>query len=350
MVNKRNSSIEILRISAMFMIVLSHFVTHTNWNGSTINFSFNSIIINSLKLGNFGNTIFVLISSYFIIGNKFKPSKVFKIWGDVFLYSIIGYLLFVFFKKNTLSTKEIISIFFPLIFNKYWFASTYIIFYLVTPLLNVLLNHLSKKQHLYLLLLGFVLWPILNTITNQGLQYSSLLYFIYLFFIAGYIKMYINVFKISSKASLTFGICSLILYFISVVCLLMLGKQFTIFQKKTTMFGTLYSPIVLMASVLLFIGAIKCNPFESRLINKFSACTFGVYLITEHPLVRNYIWNELLPSQLHFDSGVLLPYCLISVIIVYLVCIIIEYIRLNTIDRFWMKLYKKIDTKLPDIN
>ncbi|MCT3026454.1 hypothetical protein EFN35_00775 [Pediococcus parvulus] len=66
---KRNSSIELARILSIAFILLSHFSLWSNWDSSLQDFFNYSLTMIYQPLGKFGVYIFVLITSYFSLGN-----------------------------------------------------------------------------------------------------------------------------------------------------------------------------------------------------------------------------------------------------------------------------------------
>ena len=74
----RVSNIELLRIVAMFLVVISHFYVHGRW--PIVNeLSINNIIIYCFDVGEIGVTAFVLISGYFLVNQSFDLVKLFKL-------------------------------------------------------------------------------------------------------------------------------------------------------------------------------------------------------------------------------------------------------------------------------
>lgn len=83
--NIRSSNFELLRIVAMFMIVLHHCTVHgvfSYWhNNTTFIHHINNFLCSFLASGGkIGVTIFVLISGYFLCMQDFKISRLLKIY------------------------------------------------------------------------------------------------------------------------------------------------------------------------------------------------------------------------------------------------------------------------------
>lgn len=70
----------------------------------------------------------------------------------------------------------------PIIYNQYWFASSYFILYLFVPYIHKLVKNMDKISYKKLLVLMFVLWSILPTLTKQKLYMNEILWFLFLYY------------------------------------------------------------------------------------------------------------------------------------------------------------------------
>ena len=225
----RNSSIELLRIISMVMIMFHHFAYHGNfeWNYNEITIPhlwYNFILMG----GKVGVNIFVLISGFFLIENTerlFQPKKLLKFWGQVVFYSITTYFLSIVLQINNFDIKQIIKICFPITYPGWWFASTYFMLYLIYPFLNKLLHDLNKNVYQYLILLLVLCWSIIPTLTTQLFESNSLLWFITLYVIAGYAKIYGFNERLKSKHYFFLFLIVLVCSYLISVSFLVLGTK-----------------------------------------------------------------------------------------------------------------------------
>ena len=96
---------------------------------------------------------FVLISGYFLINSKFKLKKVLNLYLVTIFYSILLFIPHCILYGFSLS--NFIKSCLPLLMGTYWFITTYVVLYLLSPFLNILIKNLSKKQ--YLISLGILI-------------------------------------------------------------------------------------------------------------------------------------------------------------------------------------------------
>lgn len=89
---------------------------------------------------------------------------------------------------------------------------------------------------------------------------------------------------------------------------------------------------VMISSVYLFLG-IKHLTFKSNFINKLSAHTLAVYLISEHTCLFKWFWTDILRTDKLWNAGIFeyLGYSSLIILSVFVSCILIDYIIKNTI-------------------
>lgn len=327
----RNSSIELLRIISMVMIMFHHFAYHGNfeWNYNEITIPhlwYNFILMG----GKVGVNIFVLISGFFLIENTerlFQPKKLLKFWGQVVFYSITTYFLSIVLQINNFDIKQIIKICFPITYPGWWFASTYFMLYLIHPFLNKLLHDLNKNVYQYLILLLVFCWSIIPTLTTQLFESNSLLWFITLYAIAGYAKIYGFNERLKSKHYFFLFLIVLVCSYLVSVSFLVLGtKRNELAVHAIDFFGMERFPILLM-SFFLFMTFAKLKIKFNKWINVIASATFGVYLIHDSSYIRYYIWWNIFKINQYQESLFLIPYSILVVFIVYVLCTGIEMVR-----------------------
>lgn len=333
----RNSSIELLRIISMVMIMFHHFAYHGNfeWNYNEITIPhlwYNFILMG----GKVGVNIFVLISGFFLIENTerlFQPKKLLKFWGQVVFYSITTYFLSIVLQINNFDIKQIIKICFPITYPGWWFASTYFMLYLIHPFLNKLLHDLNKNVYQYLILLLVLCWSIILTLTTQLFESNSLLWFITLYVIAGYAKIYGFNERLKSKHYFFLFLIVLVCSYLISVSFLVLGtKRNELAVHAIDFFGMERFPILLMA-LFLFMTFAKLKIKYNKWINVIASATFGVYLIHDSSYIRYYIWWNIFKINQYQESLFLIPYSILVVFIIYVLCTGIEMVRKVLLER-----------------
>ena len=191
---ERNSNFELLRIIAMFEIVIWHIIIHgkvIDTANPALSFILRIILFICITHVN----SFAMISGYFQYDKKFKPKKIILLILTLFFYNFIINLIFFKMGITSIGLFDLFMRMSPLASNNYWFLTSYIILYLISPFINRLINSLNKKEHLFLIFtLSFIyfLLPILSIgyfNTPNGYTPIQLL----IFYIIG---SYVNKYKI----------------------------------------------------------------------------------------------------------------------------------------------------------
>ena len=336
----RNTSIELLRIISMIMIMFHHFAYHGNfeWN-------FNEVTLPHLWYdfilmgGKVGVDIFVLISGYFLIENTeklFQPKKLLKFWGQVVFYSIMTYLLSVMLRLNAFEIKQLIKVCLPITYPGWWFASTYFMLYLIHPFLNKLLHGLSKTEYQYLILMMVLCWSIIPTATTQLFESNSLLWFVTLYGIAGYVNLYGGNQKLQSKHYFSLYFMVLIITYTVSTTFLFLGTKKEEWSTHAIDFFEIERLPILLMAITLVMGFVTLKMNYHKWINMIASATFGVYLIHDSSYIRYYLWTNIFKINQYQDSTFLILYSILVVFILYVSCTMIDLIRKKLVEKPYM--------------
>ena len=141
----RDWRFELLRIIAMFLIVATHFYAADNWSIHTdpnLSRTWASAAHDSLAMfGQIGVSFFILISAYFLAFNKKKPiPRLIRLWIQIFIYSAGIFVIYALLRRTPLiptnlreeiSPNMVLTSFFPITFNAYWFMSAFCVLILL---------------------------------------------------------------------------------------------------------------------------------------------------------------------------------------------------------------------------
>lgn len=278
----RLSGVELLKIIAIFIICLAHavqtssqFVDYTNLNFETMVFKI------FIYFGQIGNILFIICSSWFLFNGKgTNKSKAIKILLDSMFISIIIMVIFIIIGQK-FTIYEIVRQVLPDIFGNMWFIPIYVVFYLIHPLLNKLINLMNKTQHFVCCLIMFCFFALLDICFGWSFIVNRLLSFIIVFFIVAYMKRYHGDFYKKRKLNL---ILFLILFSIFVVVVLL---------KSTCIVSGLvidsWCLAITLPALLFLFNVFYSLPIKSRTINYLSSCSLFVYCIHENMLLRNIL-------------------------------------------------------------
>lgn len=189
---KRKTSIDLLRIVSMLMVL----TLYINMKGgflesksSTIKTESGILVFISIVAVN----CYVLISGYFLCDKQFKLYRVFSTYLQTWFYSVITFVFLLCIKGITFSSGLLLKSIFPFTFNSYWFVTNYILLLLISPILNISINNMSKIKMKVCLLVLLGVFCFCNTIISpinpiDGTGGFGLVWFIVLYFTSAYIN------------------------------------------------------------------------------------------------------------------------------------------------------------------
>ena len=330
---------ELLRIVAMFLIVLSHAAYFGISSENVSQFSFSSVIVNWFTLGNIGNHIFILISGYYLYEKEFHFSSIKKLCVQVWFYSILFLVIGIGIGYKC-SLKQVINSLFPIITEEYWFVSTYIVMILISPILNIFIKNTSQEMLKNMISVMLTLWFIIPTflLFRFNLNGNRLCTFMCLYFCGAYMHKYPqNIFS-NKELRKTTIIVSIILLYSSTIVIGWLEKYVSLAVGNGGVLFNMNSILVLGISIGLFAIAVYHVPFYNKCINIIGGATFGIYLIHEHPILRELIWNNWLNCDYYVGSLILPIQILKAVVIVYGISLLIEILRKRFIEKYMLNI------------
>lgn len=352
--SKRNSNLELLRIISMILIVSYHYAIH-GFDRNLLNYNYNKYIIDILMIGGkLGVNCFVLISAYFMIESKITLKKLMKLWMEIWFYSIT--ILIIFYTwlvpDNFISFNVIIKNIFPVVYSQYWFMTNYIVLMILSPYLNKCIKIVGKEIHQNLILVLTIMWSIIMMIfPKSNLGFSNIGWFILLYLIAAYIRLYINL-SLDYICHLKRLLAGIAIYLISILIFNLTGD---ILNNKFLLKGSVYladpkSIVLLFISVELLMMFLSIKKWSNKFVNIIASATLGVYLIHDNNFVRPYLWKDLLDNQSMYHSEYLIFHAICSIILVYIICTIIDLLRQLTMEKlyeiFWNKYGNIMEKKL----
>ena len=214
--------------------------------------------------------------------------------------------------------------------------------YLIHPFLNILFRNLNKKKYQNLIIVLIIMWSIIPTFAQSQYQSNNLLWFVVLYAIAGYVRLYGFNEKFTVKTYFSLWILFSLLTYLSCVILIIIHTKLGALEfVNATYFYGMNTISVLLISLMLFMTFEKLKINNHKWINIISSSTFGIYLIHDNDIIRKLLWIDLFKNASYQNSILLIPYSIGVVILVFIVCSIIDLIRQKTIEKFYMFLVNK---------
>lgn len=337
----RNSNLELYRVIAMILIVAHHYFVHSGIVLSSNTFSAKLLYL--YIVGMWGKTCincFVLITGYFMCTSNITLRKFLKLILEVYFYKILIFIAFWICGYESLSLQSILRLGLPITNVASNFTGCFILFWLFIPYLNIVIKNLNKKKHELLLVLSLSIYVILPLLPNNRVVMNYVTWFIVLYFISSYIRLY----RFQLFANRTWGWLTLLLIvlsMLSVVAFLKLGLNPYWFVSDS---NAILAVLVGISSFMFFKDVtIPYNKF----INTLGASTFGVLLIhANSDAMRTWLWCDTLNNVGFFTNPtlVVIAHSIISVLLVYSLCTVIDWLRIKFLEQpFFSRFGDSID-------
>lgn len=340
----RDSNLELFRIIAMLLIVAHHYVVNSgllNLITTDLNSPKSLFVLLFGWGGKTGINCFVLITGYFMCNSHITLRKGLQLLLEVEFYKIVIFVIFVATGYIDFSIKLMLKSVLPITSVSDGFISSYLIFFCFIPFLNILVHGMNRKQHLILTGLSLLVLSIFPCLRIRVL-YSYVSWFMVIYFIAAYIRLYPPKFAKNQKL---LGM----LTFISLICswLSVLGgaQMYALFNKKLWYFLVADSnkPLAVITALFAFMFFKNLKLEYNRHINSIAASTFGVFLIHANSnAMRQWLWKDTLDNEGHFLHSNIYFHSILSVLGVYIVCTVIDFIRIQMIEKPFFKFFDRV--------
>lgn len=325
MKQRRLLNIECLRVVAMFLIVTGHYwynVVKTeplrnsyDWNqlgeylASQTLFSFSTVGVNC----------FVMISGYFLILSKrFRYQGLLLIALQSLFYSLSVCGLFLVVPDLSSPTwadwRQALEL---LPVHHHWFILKYMALMAVAPFLAVMVERLTQKQYLLLLLILFALlfeYP-LGAVLGGGM---SLAWFVFLFLFGGYLRLYPPRISLKQAAGLT------LIVLLSIVALHIVPAVLRGAPYELKFDGNHSVTFFLSALVFICFSKMNAGGRAATCLSGLAPYMLGVYLLHEHWMVRPWLWKNAVPNACG-SHGFFESIC--AALVVFAVCVVVDCLR-----------------------
>ena len=346
---KRDSNLELFRIIVMMLIVSHHYVVNSGLISEVLpNEPISVKSIFYYLFGAWGKTginCFVLITGYFMCTSTISLRKYTKLIFEVLFYNLICSIIFALVYPNDFSALKFLYSICPIQGVRDGFTSCFIIFYLFIPFLNILIKNIDKLTHLKLIGLCLLVYTIIGT-TPLPMSMNYITWFCVLYVIASYMRFYspspyLLLGHVSKRYSIIisdvgcWGIAtaiSVLLSILSIVFCLYAGEYMNEFLPFYFV-SDCNKILALATGVTSFMFFKNLKIGYNKFINTIGASTFGVLLIHANSnAMRQWLWRDTFNNIHWFDSNLYWLHALLSVLIIFSVCVCIDVFRIKVIE------------------
>ena len=338
----RNPGVDLIRMIAMNGIIINHLIYQGKGFLKFAKYERQLVLLNSFFFWH--NNGFTLLSGF--VGYKTnKYSNLLYLWLSVVFYSVGIHIFFITFKPKSFIRYKMSMEYFPIIYERYWYFTRYFGMYLFLPVINKGISLLTKVEFKLLIIsiIGiFSFWKDYKTPGKDPFKMDrgyTIIWFLCLFLTGAYIGKYRTNYSGIKKFIYCF-ICLFIYGFVTFLYNKIINNELNFregyLRKKIiiilkNLLNININSILKVAqsiSIILFVLQINFNKYLAKIISFCGPLNFGVYLIHIHTIVDdNIIRNifEKYSNNLSLISTIILV--LKKDIIIYVICICIQYMR-----------------------
>ena len=311
---------ELLRIVAMYMILVYHTVYYVfyNYRGESPIFASMMVVLH------IGVPLFVLISGYF--GIKPSVKGFLKLYLILLFYNLFFYLLRCSLLDVQFSYKTFAKLCLPFsIGGRWWFFKVYLMLYFFAPILDYIKDRTGGKK--VLIISGFITfywgWFAHHPSLFDG---KNLVNFTYLYMLGHWLRTKVDELGDRNKGM---RIKYIIAYLVLSGCI-----GFALYFSNERIYDIIKrlcygynSPILILMSVLFFM-VFTTFEFKSKIVNCIAGSVFAVYCVHEGQYFFRDEWYGFFEEQ-YLTNIKLFPIVLVvACMVLFVLCILLDKVRL----------------------
>lgn len=339
---KRIVSIELLRIIAMMMVVMLHYLDKGRvLQPLTGAMNLNGYVAWALEcMSIVAVNVYMLISGYLLVETGFKPGRLIELLCQVLFYTMLVPMVLLasgVLEPGYFNVYHLLRDVLPVQMEQYWFITAYVIMYLFSPILSAAAKSMSQKQ-LRNTIIGLLLFfsvsktilPVELAVDKAG---NDCIWFLCVFLVAAYARLY-GVPCFENGKSVRKGLLCYAAGVIGIFVLTFLVRM--IYMKTGSLdhfidIGLDYNHVLnLLAAFGLFQAFLRWDiPGDSRIakmICRWAPYSLGVYLCHEQIEIR-YLWPKWIGATGEGSLLMMVIRCIFSVVLVYVICSVIDMVR-----------------------
>ena len=365
----RDSNIDLLKVIAIFMIVLCHTGISMTYAASghadaewfyDINALPNTLEKFALTFFNYcgylGNDIFFVCSAWFLLGKKQnRKIKILKLELDVWLISVL-YLVIFLVSGVHMNGSTMLRAVTPTTFDNNWFVTAYMLFYFIYPWLNQGIERIPRNHLKYgCLFFAFLIciWvPFFQQWAEFKFYFSYPMMWVLVYFCIAYLKTYHMDLLNSRKFAVTLFLVGFLGLIGEMAATYFFGSYTFLIGGSGMRWNMWWNPFEWFFAFGAF-NIFRTFHFRSRFINRISSLSLLIYLIHENFLVREH-WRPHLYMLIHnrFHNQHVALWFLLAAFLTFVVSAVLAYFYQQTLqkvvyriaDRFEERIRRKLGT------
>lgn len=339
---------EVLRILAMVLVMLVHATfmsTGLPDKGMLIDRPLTSFgLYMQSALSVVCVNVFVLLSGWF--GIHWHPKRLGSLLFQVLFFAMLVFGVLAIVKPSQYLNANAAGTILMIHGNDYWFIKSYILLFIFAPVLNLYVEHCSRRQLLLTLLVFYLFQTVYGWLSIEGAAdlcggYSALS-FMGLYLLSQYVHLYVydkeKFQAIAQKSRKFLGA------YLS-ICLVHTFIAFIVTRMGFPVAGRIFTytnPLVIVQSLCLLLAFATMKPTYNRMLNWVAASCLAVYLLHANELILRPYYARFIGQVFQHYSYPLYLLIVIGVMIgIYLLALMIDQVRILIWNKIAMLVWKQ---------
>ena len=305
----RQTGIELLKVIAIFLIVLSHVVQALGSSSEVVgdqsylveyyraSTGWRNLFLVLLRYcGVVGNLIFFVCSAWFLAEScRCNLRKWFSMLTEVWLISVLILLAVRYLGREPVGVGMVLKCLAPTIFANNWYLTCYLMFYPLHPYLNSIMDSMDQRTLLRWCIALLAIYFGLEFLRDQLLLGSHpMITWVTIYALVFYLKKYLPRTMGNCRLNVYLFLIALVLHLGSVLFLnAFFGGAMTDNDIQLLHFSKNANPFLLVMVISLF-NLTRSLKLHSGIINEVSGLSMLIYILHDNILLRTYYRPRLL--------------------------------------------------------
>ena len=318
----RSYGIDLLKSVSMLMVVILHVLgvggilnsTQAGSNANSLSWFLETLNICAVNC-------FGLVSGYVLSRGHYRRSRLLSLWLRVVFESLIITAIFTLAVPSSVSSKDWVNVFTPVLSNVYWYFTAYFALFFFVPYTNKMLRTLSPQASASLAISIVLVFTIMGNAAKDDIFHLhggyGFLWLLCLYLLGGCIR---NI-NLCEKISKYWFLAA---YFLSVTVSFAIMK---FFEAPSAIAYT--SPFTLLSAVslLMFFKRLEFSSSGShKFISMLARTSFGVYIIHTNPLIWRQLLTNRFVSYLNLPLPLTFAAVIASAVCIYSICTLCDWL------------------------
>ena len=332
--NSHNYGLDLLRIVAMFMIVMIHVLGYGGVRDTPAKLTVNYNIAWLMNTAAYcAVNCYALISGYNGLHARHKVSGIIALWLKAAFYGVAITAAVCVAAPGSVGVREWVKACFPVMFRQYWYFTAYFALFPFMKLLNAGVDSLPRKT-LRNSLIGIIfVLSVMQTAFHRDVFGTSggfsMLWLMVMYILGAYVRKYDALRNVGSLAALSGYAAAVVIAWGAKLA----AEYITLRLTGTARGGnvlTLYtSPMMILAALCLLavFSRLRLSGLALKAVKILAPGTFSVYLIHLQRLLLRHAITGRFTAYASYSPLKMVCAVIITTLAIYILCAAVDFLR-----------------------